>query len=429
MGPDKSDIDRAIGQIVRQDRGRLLAALIVGLRDFALAEECLQEALLSAVTHWGRSGLPRSPEGWILQTARRKAIDRLRRDQNFLRKSEQIGYLMKQDELAATTAEPPEIPDERLRLIFACCHPALEDKTRVALTLRTLGGLTTNEIARAFLDTEAAMGQRLSRARAKITKAGIPLTVPGAEIWQDRLASVLTVIYLIFNAGYSSSSGADPMRVDLCEEALYLARLMTRLRPDDPEIEGLLALILLTHARRHARFRNDASVPLDEQDRGQWDQSNIAEGSSVLTRALERRRSGPFQTQAAIAAVHSEATSAGATSWHEILALYQHLKTYDNSAVIHLNEAVARSYVDGPAAALPLVLALREPLGAYQPFYATLADLYRRIGRLNEAGDAYDAAIALSSNETERTFLTKRKTHALDKKKAETSSALSPTGR
>ncbi|MFT7524426.1 MAG: RNA polymerase sigma-70 factor (ECF subfamily), partial [Candidatus Paceibacteria bacterium] len=310
MNGPATDINEAISQIVRKDRGRLLAALIAGLKDFALAEECLQEALISALNHWGRQGLPRSPEGWILQTARRKAIDRLRRDQNFRRKSEQVAYLMAQDERAAAATQPPEIPDERLRLIFACCHPALAAKTRVALTLRTLGGLSTLEVARAFLDTETAMGQRLSRARVKITKAGIPLTVPGVEYWQDRLGSVLTVIYLIYNEGYSATSGTAPMRIDLCEEALYLARLMDRLQAHEPEIEGLLALILLTHARRDARLIKGAIVPLDEQNRGLWHQHQITEGTEILTRALGRGQGGPFQIQAAIGAVHSEAIAA-----------------------------------------------------------------------------------------------------------------------
>jgi RNA polymerase sigma-70 factor (ECF subfamily) len=407
-----TDINEAISQIVRKDRGRLLAALIAGLKDFALAEECLQEALISALNHWGRQGLPRSPEGWILQTARRKAIDRLRRDQNFRRKSEQVAYLMAQDERAAAATQPPEIPDERLRLIFACCHPALAAKTRVALTLRTLGGLSTLEVARAFLDTETAMGQRLSRARVKITKAGIPLTVPGVEYWQDRLGSVLTVIYLIYNEGYSATSGTAPMRIDLCEEALYLARLMDRLQAHEPEIEGLLALILLTHARRDARLIKGAIVPLDEQNRGLWHQHQITEGTEILTRALGRGQGGPFQIQAAIGAVHSEAIAASETRWVEIHALYQHLKVYDSSSVIRLNEAVALSYVQSASAALPIVLALEADLVSYQPYHATCADLYWRTGQINAALSAYDAAIALSTNETERAFLAGRKARA-----------------
>ncbi len=287
---------------MRDDRGRLLSALIAKLRDFQLAEDCLQDALISAVTHWNRNGLPHSPHGWLLQTAMRKAIDRFRQNKTASKFAKDSAVLASDE---AFETDEQDIPDERLRLIFTCCHPAIESKSQVALTLRTLGGLTTGEIARAFLDQEATMGQRLSRAKAKIAAAGIPFRVPEQEEWQSRLQSVLNVVYLIFNAGYTAGpvSGRD-----LAEEAIYLARLLTQLKPGEAEVEGCLALLMITHARRFARVNaKGESVAIDEQDRNLWKMDEIAGGIALLDVAIARRRPGPFQIKAAIAACHCEA--------------------------------------------------------------------------------------------------------------------------
>jgi RNA polymerase sigma factor (sigma-70 family) len=306
-------VSRELDRVMRADRGRLLAILAAGLRDLGLAEEVLQEAAVSAVSHWGRSGLPVSPSGWLLQVARRKAIDRLRRAARDSRKAQALAMLAR-DEAAP---DPQTIPDERLRLIFACCHPALEPKSRVALTLRTVCGLTTPEIARAFLDAEPTMGQRISRAKAKIAAAGIPFSVPEAEHWPERLDTVLTTVYLIFTTGYVA--GPDEPR-DLCLEAEYLIRLIEGLRPGDAEIEGALAMMLLTAARRAARIGPDgASLPPGEQDRSLWDADRIAEGREVLARAMGRRRPGPFQIKAAIA--DCQMADPG-PDWPQIVALY-----------------------------------------------------------------------------------------------------------
>jgi RNA polymerase sigma-70 factor (ECF subfamily) len=400
--------------VLRQDRGRLLAALIARLRDFQLAEDALQEALESALVHWGRSGVPASPHGWLLKVAQRKAIDRLRASVRDGRGRSALLMLVG-EEASDMTAE--DIPDERLRLIFTCCHPALDPKSRVALTLRTLGGLTTSEIARAFLDRETTMGQRLSRARAKITAAGIPFAVPGPEAWAARLDSVLTVIYLIFNEGYSASTGDAPLRLALCDEAIYLARLVDRLRPDEPETEGLLALMLLTHARRGARLDGQgAIVPLGDQDRRLWDGALVAEGTAVLDRAIARRAPGPFQIKAAIAALHVTG-QAGVTDWPQIALLYDSLLRMEPSPVVALNRAVALAEAGHPDAALRAVEALSPQLADYQPFHAARADLLARLGRCDDSIKAYDRAIALSPTSADAAFLGKRRT-AVAKPKA-----------
>lgn len=287
-------VAKALDRVMRSDRGRLLAVLAAGLRDLSLAEEALQEAAVSALSHWGRSGLPAAPQGWLLTVARRKALDRLRRATRDRQRADALAHLIEREE-----AEPATIPDERLRLIFACCHPALEMKSRVALTLRTVCGLTTPEIARAFLDAEPTMGQRLSRAKAKIAAAGIPFAVPEAQDWPARLDAVLTTVYLIFTTGYVAPRDAAR---DLCHEAEYLMRLIDRLCPADPEIEGALAMMLLTGARRPARIGPDgASLPPSAQDRSLWQAARLSEGRTVLARALARQRPGPFQIKAAIA--------------------------------------------------------------------------------------------------------------------------------
>jgi RNA polymerase sigma-70 factor (ECF subfamily) len=366
----------AVASVVRSDRGRLLAALIARLRDFQLAEDALQDALEAALRHWGRTGPPASPQGWLLRVALRKAIDRLRATARQGRHLAGLAALAG-DEAQDLVSEP--IPDERLRLIFTCCHPALDPKSRVALTLRSLGGLTTAEIARAFLDREPAMGQRLSRARAKIGAARIPFAVPDAELWADRLDSVLDTIYLIFNEGYSASSGGSPLRAGLCDEAIFLIRLLDALCPAEPEVEGLMALLLLTHARSAARLKDGRIVPLDDQDRGLWDHGAIGEGLGVLDRAMARRAPGPFQVKAAIAALHAQ-SAPGATDWRQIAALYDSLLRMEPTPVVRLNRAVALAEAGLPAVALAEVEALAAALDGYAPYHAARADLRRRLG-------------------------------------------------
>ncbi len=409
MTPPAPDLGVTIHRIMRQDRGRLLATLIRSLGDFDLAEDALSDATERALVHWGRSGLPERPEAWLLQVARRAAIDRIRQRKRHADRSPDLAILMEEDE-ASRTMDAPEIPDERLRLIFTCCHPALEEKTRVALTLRTVGGLTTREIARAFLDTEPAMGQRLSRAKAKIAAAGIPYAVPERTDWDQRLNSVLTVLYLIFNEGWTAGPGTEPIREALCDEAIWLARLMTRLAPDEPETEGLLALMLLAHARRAARFdAGGAFRPLEAQDRALWDRAMIAEGLALLDIAVARRLPGPFQIQAAIGALHVQAETPEATDWPQILLLYDRLAALAPSPVVHLNRAVALAETGALDRARRALDALAGDLDGYQPFHAANADLARRAGDRAAARAAYDRAIAMSTGEADRAWLRARR--------------------
>jgi len=392
-------VSRELDRVMRADRGRLLAVLSAGLRDIGLAEEALQEASVSALAHWSRSGLPDSPAGWLLKAARRKAIDRLRGAVRDSSKAKALAILA-EDEAAP---EPPSIPDERLRLIFACCHPVLEAKSRVALTLRTVCGLTTPEIARAFLDAEATMGQRISRAKAKIAAAGIPFSIPEVEQWPARLDTVLTTVYLIFTIGYVAGPG-EPR--DLCLEAEYLMRLIDGLRPEDPEIEGALAMMLLTAARRAARIGPDgASLPPGEQDRGFWDGERIAEGRAILARAMNRRRPGPYQIKAAIA--DCQMADPG-PDWPQIAALYGALLRHEPTPVVRLNAAVAIAEAGDPAQGLAFVEALAGELTDYQPWHAARAALLAANGALDAARVAYREAIALAPTESEALFLTKR---------------------
>ncbi|MDP3341876.1 RNA polymerase sigma factor [Frigidibacter sp.] len=389
-------VARELDRVMRSDRGRLLAALAAGLRDLSLAEEALQEAAISALGHWARSGLPRSPQGWLLQVARRKAIDRLRGAGRDARKAEALARLVV-DEAAP---EPEAIPDERLRLIFACCHPSLEMKSRVALTLRTVCGLTTPEIARAFLDAEPTMGQRLSRAKAKIAAAGIPFAVPEAELWPARLEAVLTTVYLIFTTGYVAGPG-EPR--DLCHEAEYLMRLIDRLRPEDPEIEGALAMMLLTAARRAARIGADgASLPPAVQDRSLWDGARLAEGRAILAAAVARRRPGPFQIKAAIA--DCQMAEPG-PDWPQIAALYGALWRHEPTPVVSLNAAVALAEAGEPARGLAIVESLEGHLAGYQPWHAARAALLAMTGDRAAAASAYQQAIALAPGPAEALFL------------------------
>ncbi|KGF67111.1 hypothetical protein LL06_24165 [Hoeflea sp. BAL378] len=395
--------------LARAETGRLLGALLRDIRDFQMAEDCLQEAMESALTHWARNGLPDSPAGWVLQTARRKAIDRLRRARNFDRKAEEYGLLIELDQQTVDSEAPAAIPDERLRLIFTCCHPALDAKTRVALTLRTLCGLTTREIARAFLDSETAMAQRLVRARHKITKAGIPFEIPEPDHWGARLNSVLSVIYLTFNEGYSATAGSELLRHDLCLEAIRMGRLMLELLPGNADCEGLLALMLLNHSRSGARADGEGGmIALEHQDRAKWNRQEIAEGCALLDSALARGMGGVFHLQAAISALHAQAPSHAATGWREIVLLYEGLHRLTPNPVYLLNRAVALSYASGAEEALAALAPLEAELGAYQPFHAAKADFLRRTARIGAARQSYRRAIALSANESERRFLESR---------------------
>jgi RNA polymerase sigma-70 factor, ECF subfamily len=405
-GPEA--VEGAIETLARTDRGRLLSNLVGTLGDFQLAEDSLQDALESALVHWRRSGLPRSPPAWLMQTARRKAIDRLRRSASFRSKEAEIAHLIEMDSAEDGAGAEGPIADDRLKLIFTCCHPAIEAKTRVALTLRSVCGLTTEEIADAFLDTKEAMAQRLVRARHKITDAGIPFAVPGPEGWTERLESVLAVIYLIFNEGYASS-GERHIRVDLCMEAIRLGRLLDKLKPKEPEIEGLLALMLLHHARHAARLDTDgAIVSLEDQDRSLWKRGEIAEGGSLAELALGRGRPGPYQLQAAIVAIHADAPSFQETDWEEIALLYGVLCRMSPNPVYELNRIVAISYREGPEPALARLSSLGQILAQYQPFHAVRADLLARLGRDAEARLAYQLAHDLSQSEAERRSFRKK---------------------
>lgn len=403
-----ASVTDVIDSIARQDGGRLLSNLVGAFRNFQLAEDSLQDALESALIHWNRNGLPTAPHAWLMQTAKRKAIDRLRRSANFRAKSAEITHLIEMENASVMDDDPDPIGDERLKLIFTCCHPALDRKTCVALTLRSVCGLKTEEIADAFLDNHEAMAQRLVRARHKIAKAGIAYEVPGPDGWVERLEAVLAVIYLIFNEGYASS-GESLIRSELCEEAIRLGRLLAVLRPHEPEIEGLLALMLLHHARRFARLGSRGEIlSLESQDREQWDRFEIKEGIALLERALRHGRPGPYQLQAAIIAVHAEAPSFAETNWTEIALIYRELARTADNPVYELNRIVALSYVEGPGAALARLQPIAQALVQYQPFYAVQADLLARTGQAAAARIAYQTAIRLSQSDAERLFLSQR---------------------
>ena len=398
----------AIAQVFSEEHGRILAALIRVLGDFDLAEDALQDACATALITWPRDGLPAQPAGWLLTAARRKAIDQIRRSQQFETKAREAALLAELERRDEPMDDDSAIGDDRLRLIFTCCHPALAMDARVALTLRTLCGLSTKEIAGAFLIPEVTMAQRIVRAKKKIKDAGIPYAVPSGAGLAERLDGVLTVIYLVFNEGYVATSGASLLRSDLCSEAIRLARIVSRLMADEPEAIGLLALLLLQDARRDARVDADGNlVTLENQDRSLWRREQIVEGSTLVERALQARRAGPYQIQAAIAAVHDESPAPEETDWRQIVLLYDALAAHTPGPVIDLNRAVAVGMAFGYEAGLAAMDApnVAEPLASFRLFHSARADFLRRLGNRPAAAAAYSRALELVENEVERRYL------------------------
>jgi RNA polymerase sigma-70 factor, ECF subfamily len=411
-------IQQVVSETFSREADRILAALIGTVRDFELAEDALQDALLVALERWSVDGIPYNPSAWITTTARHKAIDRLRRENTLARKQVLLQALLEQEEQREEEdMEDTAIPDERLKLMFTCCHPALALEAQVALTLHTLGGLSTTEIASAFLVPIPTMAQRVVRAKRKIRDAGIPFRVPEMHVLGERVDAVLCVLYLIFNEGYMAMSGGELMRRELCDESIRLARLLTTLLIQEslyrevPEALGLLALVLLHDSRRETRVGPGGElVLLEDQDRSRWDSGKIQEGLSILERALHMRQPGPYQVQAAISALHAQAKHPEDTDWPQIAALYDALMRMTPSPIIELNRAVAIAMADGPLQGLALLdqTNLKKELSDYYLFHAARADLLRRAGRMDDARDAYTQALKLCLNERERAFLNDR---------------------
>lgn len=406
-------LESTINRIIREEWGRILAALVSSIGDLQLAEDFLQDAVEAALVDWQNKGLPDSPAAWLISTARRKAIDRFRRDAHFAKLQPELSYLLDLDNTTPDSVEQIEaIPDKRLELIFTCCHPALDKKSRIALTLRTLGGLTTEEIAHAFLDKPQTMAQRLVRAKKKIAVALIPYEVPARAVLPDRIQTVITVIYFIFNEGYSASSGKQVARGDLADEAIRLARISLEILPEETEVAGLLSLMLLHDSRRMSR-QSDAGdiISLENQNRGSWDKSKITEGIALLKITLKKQRVGTYQLQAAISALHAEANAWQDTDWRQITALYALLYDIQPSAVVQVNRAMALSYSDSPRAALMILDDVNTcgQLVDYQPYFAARADVLLRCGQVDEAMTCFDKAIELAGNDAERQFLTNRR--------------------
>lgn len=395
--PKAIAVQKAVDAVIRNDRGRLLAGLTARLGDFQLAEDALQDAIISALGHWGRSGIPHSSTAWLMRVAHRKAIDRIRVKSRENQKAGNYGLVT---ENFSEEPDHEDIPDERLRMIFTCCHPALEEKSRVALTLRTVCNLTTREIAAVFLDTERAMGQRLSRAKAKIKSKGISFAIPGQDQWPERLETILSTIYLIFTTGYVREAIDER---DLCHEGIFLIRLLNKLQPGDAEIEGAMALLLLTESRRPARIGDHGStVPIEGQNRDLWQTPLIHEAQTLLEQAIERRQPGPYQIKAAIADCHMSAPS---PDWKQMAILYKSLWAFEPTAIIALNWAVVMAENGYIEQALTRLDELEAELAEFQPWYAARASILSKLGRKAEAIKAYETAIAKAPNASDRAFL------------------------
>ena len=400
--------EQVIERTVCEEWGRILASLISGLNDLQLVEDCLQEAVISALDHWGKNGLPRSPSAWLITVERRKALDKLRRAQNFARKENEIAYLLELENRSLDDPMTGTIPDKRLEMIFTCCHPALERKSQVALTLRTLGGLSMDEIAAAFLDKPSSMQKRITRAKQQIARGGIPYEVPQDVDLPERTSAVLSVLYLIFNEGYSANSGTAVLRSDLSGEAIRLTRIIAALLPNDCEATGLLALMLLHDSRRNARVGPAGEmIALEDQNRKRWDREKIQEGVAILKETLPKQGIGPYQIQAAISAVHAQSPAWEQTDWAEIVALYELLFAMQPTSVVQVNLAVAVSYAQTPDAALVIMekVATAAKIQSYQPYYAAMGNLLARAGRITEAKVSFVNAIELSENAQEIAFL------------------------